>query len=271
MKPIKHLLIAASAAIVTAGSGHAAFVVNDADIILGIKATGGTGSNINLFFNVGSSTNLRDGGGQGLIGNINSDLVAAYGATWSTRSDLFFGVIGSRTNLPGGDPDGAGPLDPNRTVYIGRNVSVAGSSVPYFENISSNGASSYATPYSGYRDFVQGLAETALGQGVASLDLNTFPTQSFTDSTTTGSSQDRSFGGVFLNAQFLSNLGNNTTNFSDIQRIQPGTAPAPGTSIVGTVVFDQLGNVSVIPEPSSILLVGAAGAASLFRRRRQAA
>jgi hypothetical protein len=90
------------------------------DLILAFQATGGTGSNKNVFFILGSGVSYRNNGNQGLKGNIGATLSATFGNDWYTRTDIYFGVIG---NLNSGPPSGIGAIaavagDPSRTHYI---------------------------------------------------------------------------------------------------------------------------------------------------------
>lgn len=280
MKLFRNLTLAATVAMASFGSANAAWTFNTttnaADLILGIRATAGQGSTTNLFYNLGSSTTFRDGGGRGLVGNISTDLIATFGAGWATRTDLFFGVIGNRTNVSGADPDGAGPMDAGRVLYLSRNASAPGEAALYPQG-SNNSNSTMATSYDGLKLGLATLSETAQGNNVASLDISNTSTadgnailNSFTAKTTSGAGSDRAFNGV-ASADFLGSVGNSvTTNYIDIQRIGVQGNSQP-TSYVGTVSFDNLGNVSIVPEPSSLLLIGAAGVASLLRRRREQA
>lgn len=282
MKAIKHFAIVAVAAVATMSSAQAAWTfdttTNAGDLIIGIKATGGQGQNTNLFYNLGVATNFLNGGGRSNtpVVNINTDLVAAFGASWATRTDLSFGVIANRSNLTTGDPDGAGPQEAARILYLSRNASAPGSATLYGNGSSTiNGQT--ATPYLGLKNGLATLSETAQANGVASLDISNTSTangdailNSFTAWTTSGANSDLAFN-VTPSVQFLSQLGNGATRYADIQRIGRSGQTTPATTYIATVSFDTLGNISVIPEPSSMLLVGAAGVAGILRRRRPTA
>ena len=102
------------------------FVFNTDDLLLGVQATGGTGTDQNLFFNLGNTVAIKNNPNQGVVGNIAADLSATFGANWFSRTDLTFGVIGNRSNLsPGIDP-GVSPQEPGRTFYISRATTAAG-------------------------------------------------------------------------------------------------------------------------------------------------
>ena len=272
MKSLRKSVIVAAATLATFSSAHAAWTFNDQDTFLAIKATGGTGSDINLFYNLGSSTVLRDGGGRGVnLVNISTDLVAAYGAGWGTRTDLFFGVVATRTNVSAGTTNTTAPggSDANRVLYMSRNASAPFTS-PLYTTGTNPANGSTAGPITSFKTLLASTANlTAQANGVYSLPASEI--NSFTDYTLSGPNDENSFEN-FTTTAFLSSLGNSATGFADIQRIDSrGTASnflGGATSHVATVSIDTLGNISVIPEPSSLMLLGAAGAASLLRRRR---
>ncbi len=106
------------------------------DLILGVQATGGTGATTNVFFNLGSASALRDNPSPGTVVNLDAELQAAFGASWATRTDLYFGVIGVLTNNPafgiGSEPPVNG--DPGRTIYASKGTTTAGSATPWSFN-----------------------------------------------------------------------------------------------------------------------------------------
>lgn len=80
------------------------------DLILGFRATGGQGQNVNLEINLGSVSQFvnQPAGTTLLISRLSpADLAAAYGAAWNTRSDLSWGIVGTSGRVgpgPGGQP-----------------------------------------------------------------------------------------------------------------------------------------------------------------------
>jgi hypothetical protein len=127
------------------------------DLILGVQATGGTGSTSNVFFNLGPAHALRDNPTPGgILVDLDVELTAAFGAGWSSRTDLYFGVFANRSNAA---PTGLGSVapangDPARTIYASKGTATAGSS----------------TPWSGFSVFALGLAATAHAGQIEAID-----------------------------------------------------------------------------------------------------
>ena len=130
------------------------FILNDGDLVIGFQATSGTGNTKNVFFNVGSATDIRDGKSLGKIGNINETLRTCYGNDWYTRANLFFGAFANFSQGSAVDteyPDYAEPVngDPNSTCYISTPASSAGQGTLYAEDSFgnsdlTNGANSFS-------------------------------------------------------------------------------------------------------------------------------
>ena len=98
----------------------APFVLNNGDVVLGFQATGGTGADKNVFFRLGSGTDLRDGLVSGVVGNIGNTLSATFGPDWYSRTDLYCGAIGNLNVTSSASPTFTGPVngDPSRTLYV---------------------------------------------------------------------------------------------------------------------------------------------------------
>ena len=104
------VLALGAAAMLTSGGAEAATAANG-DILLGFRATGGTGSTKNLVVNLGAATALENATGTVNLGNLGTDLANTYGSSWNTRSDLFWGAagtVGSFTDIG---------TNPAKTVY----------------------------------------------------------------------------------------------------------------------------------------------------------
>ncbi|MFZ0435701.1 MAG: autotransporter-associated beta strand repeat-containing protein, partial [Chthoniobacterales bacterium] len=70
------------------------------DLMIGFRASGGTGSSDSYLVNVGSATNYNTNRSALTLslGGIGTDLAFKYGSDWYSRSDLFWGIFGTTTN-----------------------------------------------------------------------------------------------------------------------------------------------------------------------------
>jgi hypothetical protein len=106
----KFYLTAILAALGLALPAVAQVQANTGDLILGFRATGGTGQNVNLEVNLGSVSQFQ-GQAAGTTLSISrlsaADLAATYGAAWASRTDLYWGIVGTAGRAaagPGGAP-----------------------------------------------------------------------------------------------------------------------------------------------------------------------
>lgn len=146
------------------------------DLILGVQATGGTGATTNVFFNLGAAHSLRDNPSPGTLANLNAELEAAFGAGWSARTDLYFGVFANRSNATPFGIGSAAPEngDPARTIYASKPATVAGTATPWTGfSISSLGIA--ATAHHGQIDAIATLS--ANGNQVSTLVEASNPVQ----------------------------------------------------------------------------------------------
>lgn len=94
---MKKIIISALLAMGFSGLAYAQ--ANSADIILGFKATGGTGSATNLEIDLGQVNLLEAVQGTVTLTNLLSDgansINTVYGSTWATRSDVLWGATGA--------------------------------------------------------------------------------------------------------------------------------------------------------------------------------
>ena len=278
------LAIALSSALAASSAfGASNFAFTDGDLILGFQASGGTGSTKNVFFNLGSGVSARNGVGMGTtLGNIGTTLTGVYGANWYTRSDVWFGVLG---NLNIGSPVSTNPTynapvagDPSRTWYVSRAASTAGSAALIGAGTyASSSLGTAASNFSGLEAFLPNL--TAQADGTAILDQSANPTE-WNNSWTkwnpiVGGAQGASLsvftGGV---QQTFGQAGSAT--FIDLQRVLASNTGANPTGTVGGGTYEasysisNTGAITMVPEPSSTLLVGVAGLGLALRRRRKA-
>lgn len=171
------LLSAAGIALSLTAASAAPWPPAKGDLILGVQATGGTGATTNVFFNMGPAHALRDNPTPGsTLVNLDTELVAAFGADWSDRTDLYFGVFANRSNAT---PSGLGSVapengDPARTIYASKGTATAGASTPWSGfSVSSLGLA--ATSHAGQIEAIDDI--TANGNNVATLVQGANPVQ----------------------------------------------------------------------------------------------
>lgn len=164
---------------------HAApFQFNDGDLILGIRASSGTGSTKNVFLNLGSGVSHRDNGNLGKLADIGATLASVYGADWYDRGNLYFGVIGNLSPSSASGFGSAPPVngDPSRTFYISAPTSAPGASELIAEGSYVSAAlGSAGTKFSGMEQMLVGTTEVAgldqRSDGTAILDQGLQPVQ----------------------------------------------------------------------------------------------
>jgi uncharacterized repeat protein (TIGR02543 family) len=170
------LLSAAGIALSLTAASAAPWPPAKGDLILGVQATGGTGATTNVFFNLGPAHTIRDTPSPGLAVNLDAELVAAFGAGWSARTDLYFGVIANRSNAT---PSGLGSVapengDPARTIYVSRGAATAGTA-PAWSGFSVSALGIAATGHAGQINAIDNL--TANGNEVATLSQGANPVE----------------------------------------------------------------------------------------------
>ena len=266
----------------TASTAMAAFTYTDGDLILGFQASGGIGSGKNVFFNLGSAVALRNGTSMGIKGNINSTLESAYGSTWYTRTDVYFGVIANANMGHATDPeypDYAAAVDgePNSTFYVSTPSASAGTGSLYaagaYSNSDLTNAGNTLTNTENLLPTLSDLADGAaiLDQSVDAQgwELGWTKYNPFIQGVQ-GSSFDAFNNGI------QQNFGKGgVATYVDIQRVLATNTGANPTGVVGggtyegTLAIGSNGSLTLVPEPSSAML-GVAGICLALRRRRSA-
>lgn len=276
MKLLKKLLFVGSVLAIASTPAMAAFTFTNGDLILGFQATAGQGNTTNVFFNLGSGTGLRDDPSRGLVGNISNTLTTTFGPNWYSRSDVWFGVFGNLNNTSSGSPDFTEPVngDPSRTVYLSQPANSPGNGSLYVASTFTSSSLGIGTGnFNGLENILptvnltNGLDETRiLTQASAPVEWN--------NSWSTWNPTPGAAFGVFTGG-IQQNFGKGTTStYADVQRILATNIGANPTGVRGggtyefTVAIGSDGNISVIPEASTTLLLGLFGVAAAFQRRR---
>jgi len=239
------------------------------DLILGVQATGGAGGTTNVFFNLGPAHALRDSPSPGLLVNLDAELIAAFGAGWSARTDLYFGVIANRSNAT---PTGLGAVapengDPSRTIYVSRGATVAGTA-PAWSGFSVSALGIAATGHAGQIDAIDNI--NANPNAVATLSQGANPVEWFNSWTafnpTPGAAYSTFSGGIQANI-------NATAAIVDLFRIVSTSGVG---SYVTSITLAADGNVTasaagpptsyftVTPTATNGSITGAAGSGIVY-------
>lgn len=288
----KHLTVAAAImaapGLAMAQSEPQLFEYTNGNLVLGIQATSGTGSNRNVFVDLGPATSFRDNGSQGVLGNIGQTLTAVYGSDWFTRSDVWFGVIGNLNSQPNSGVGSREPVDgdPSRTFYISRAASAPGAAglIPA-GTYPTAALGSAGTKFGGTKDMLRGISNGWNGtspnllarglyaeeDGSAILDLsipehgvawnNGWSTRNPFVQGGQGASYDVFTGGI---QQSFAGAGDKKS--VDVQRILSTNTGAVPTGVVGggtyitTISIDSVGNIiSESPAPTFPAFVDTSG------------
>jgi hypothetical protein len=213
-------------------------------------------------FNLGSGAALREGTLTGSW-NINSDMIAAFGADWATTNTVRWAVvsvIGSTDPLTNGDPA--------RTNYFS-----AGDNFTFSSGVRGTVATqvrSFLTP------IIAGLPENgAVNGGAIYASASPNSVTSFLPPTST-----TNFG---TSVSPILGLVSGSSSEQDVYRVlhtltgadltaaaTPGNAVTGASQFVGSFSLSQTGQLSVVPEPGSFALASIVLGSFALRRRRNA-
>lgn len=207
------------------------------DLILGFRAGGGTGSAVNLEIDLGSISNFYNGANRGLtLSNlVTQDLIDAYGADWSTRTDLFWGAAAT---------DGTAQADPNgkpaSTLWAS---SAPANPAPSTQTsgVQGNAAAKIAGLYTLGSGSLNGAPSTTNSSEAA--DINSSLTGSWSVQETSGNS----FG--LFNPKIDGQVCCVST--LDLYELQPSNFPHPAGTLIGTLLLTQSGISfqAAVPDP----------------------
>ncbi len=277
---IKLKLLSGLTGFVLLTGGARAVTAVAGDLILAFRASGGTGADTNLEVNIGPASNYYGAvpGAFVVTGLSATDLSNTYGAGWSSRADLSWGIAGTTGIAAVG-------IVPARTLWASRAEDTPGTaSTPWLRGstftlqIPSN---TISTMYSGAPGSLSNFPATPNSSA-----------SSFVPSATDGSwtKQEDFTPGVsfrYFNPSVLGSMNDIPTSPSlydgvngygvlDLFEVRVGTAGTPGTLVgafglnsSGQLVFStDPGVFAAIPEPSAALTACGLLFVALLRRRR---
>lgn len=253
------------------------------DLFLYFRASSGAGSSTTTVVNLGSASTLfRDATSTFThsqnLGTLLSSTYNDGGTNWYDRSNLFWGVAGSNSNV---DASGLSAGDPFRTAYLSKaqsgtiTLGTQNSAAPV---VGSSDADGLALKLNGelrprYRN--EGTGSNITGTGPLSLATSITNTWEEYNNGSTSFSLPFSVEGTFANGASGAVL--------DLYRVLAiggtngltGVSTPNNASFEGTFSISQAGAVTfntpaAVPEPSRALFAGLGLGALLLRRRRKA-
>ena len=246
----------------------------------------GIGESSNLEIDLGSAAqfyNATTGANFTLPAVSVADLIATFGSNWNTRTDLFWGVVGttgrgygsliyngSSTYAINATADSHAPV---KTIWATRAEDTLGTqSTPWLRGSIFAQAAPIAqieSMYVGTSPLI-GATSTDNSPVAAVIDSSTPGSWTYQDLHNSTSTSFGYFNGTIDNTTSIS-IG--TYSVSDLYELRPGSGPgallgAFGLDSSGTFVFSTDPTYFATPEPSSLALLGLAGGIFATRRRR---
>ena len=221
------LLTLASVILLTPAVRAGVVSAQQGDLILGFRATGGTGAGVNLEVDLGSVSNFYNGAysSVNLSSLVTQDLIDTYGANWGTRTDLFWGAAATDGNTAP-DPNGI----PASTLWA---TGVPGSTVPIegSSGLQSPPATKIGGVYSGFIGSLNGATSTTNSSAAASIANSASGSWSFQEGS------GNSFG--YFNPKIDGEVASGTLN---LYELEPTTDfPRPPGALLGTLTLTQGG------------------------------
>lgn len=252
------LLALASVALLTSAVHAQTVTTSLGDLILGFRATGGTGAGLNLEVDLGSISNFYNaapGATIPLPALSVQDLSNTYGADWFTDTNLFWGAAATDGNtVP--DPNGKPASTLWATGKQGGTVPLEGTS-----GLQSPPASKIGELYSGGIGSLNGAASTP-NSAAAAVIGNTL-----TGSWSVQETGANSFG--FFSPKIDGQVSGD--DVLTLYELQPSSDfPRPAANAIGNLELTQNG-VTFVPEPATWELVGLGFGVSVMALRRRKA
>jgi hypothetical protein len=244
------LLAAAGIALFTSAVKADALTYNDGDLLIGFYATGGTGATKDIVVNIGAAATFRDATGDFSInlGNLGADLTATFGSNWSTRADLFWGVVGAVQDTP---VNGDGIW----TLYAGKAEATIGVQGIGYNRGSVSTQSAPASKIAQVGNTYETNYTSTANSSVTAIQ-NTSDANSYAFYQSNGGFTSFAY---FNNAAGTFASGTSGTAL-DLFRMPTGSSSGPKGTYEGTFHIDNTGSVSYttaptpVPEPGTVFI-----------------
>jgi hypothetical protein len=226
------------------------------DLVLGFRASGGQGQNVNLEVNLGSVSQFQNqpAGTTLLISRLSAaDLAATYGANWATRTDLTWGIVGTAGRISGG-PNGA----PVATVWATNAEATVGTQsaawTPGSRDAQFNVSSQIEALILASPGSLNGASATANSTSSSAINATLAGSYTYQDSFQVGTSF--SFFNPSVNNTV--NAGSGTYAVSDLYELRVGASTA---TYLGSFGLLKTGTLTFSTSPSTF--TGASGAPTI--------
>ncbi|HVS52035.1 MAG TPA: immunoglobulin domain-containing protein [Opitutaceae bacterium] len=211
------------------------------DLILGFRATGGQGQNVNLEVDLGSvALYTNPASSPMVVGRLAlADLTSTYGSTWNARTDLVWGIVGTAGRISTG-PTG----QPAATLWASRTETTAGTPstpwTPGSRNAQTNASASIETLFLGAPGSLNGASASPNSTFSALVTATLSGSYSVQDTFQAGTS----FGFFNPSIDGAATVGGTSYAVLDLYELQPGAASATyvgsfGLSANGTLTFSK--------------------------------
>ena len=267
----KVMLAVVSVALLTPISHAATITPAMNDLILGFRASANPGQTLNLEVDLGNMSqfyNAAPGSIITLSGLSVQDLSATYGATWGTRTDLFWGAVAttgrSSGSMKNGVADGHAPVG---TLWV---TAPAGASAwNRGSSFAQKNASATIEPMivSGAPETLTGATSTTNSTTTAVLDATQAGSWTYQDMKAAGTS----FGYFNPTVDSSANVSKNSQIVAQLYELQPTNTAGVAAVLLGNLVLTQTGlsfqaagnastaTIGVVANPSTGGTVSGAG------------
>ena len=285
MKPTRFFIrpiLALAAVVLSSPSSHAApLSFGDNDLMMGFRATSGTGASTNLMVNLNTADFYYNPNGTAVnplspitgttiinIGRVSVlDISGTYGGTWASRTDLFWGIVGSS----GGSGSGDGLYGTN-TIYLSRPETVSGTRTTAWNRQNDyNNANTQISSMANAGGYNGNSTANSNYDGLASSSNQ----QSYTGRSAFQAGQTfAAVNGAFVNDSPVFRFGTGTyISVNDLFALDPSRTGEANGIYLGSFGLRSDGTIDYfvvpVPEPGAATYLLGAGLAAAFRRRRR--